>query len=164
MAAGRRNVCRALAVLPVTPGGPQAAIQIAPGGSRRPDQVVRFTLEAALGRVKLVMAIAGGPIAALREGDYTIRVRGARYGDALGEAAAEVNALADNLREQRLGAMEATALLQTVIAEIDVAIFAFDIDSRLKLVNRAGERLEQRRRGSCRWPSRSAWPRRGPSI
>ena len=80
-------------------------------------------------------------IAALREGDYTIRVRGARHGDALGEAAVELNALAESLREQRLGAMEATALLQTVIAEIDVAIFAFDVDTRLQLVNRAGERL-----------------------
>ena len=80
-------------------------------------------------------------VAALREGDYTIRVRGARHGDALGEAALEVNALAESLREQRLGAMEATALLETVIGEIDVAIFAFDLETRLQLVNRAGERL-----------------------
>jgi PAS domain S-box-containing protein len=40
-----------------------------------------------------------------------------------------------------LGALEATALLQTVMAEIDVAIFAFDTDQKLVLVNRAGERL-----------------------
>jgi nitrogen fixation/metabolism regulation signal transduction histidine kinase len=37
--------------------------------------------------------------------------------------------------------MEATALLKTVMGEIDVAIFAFDGDQRLRLVNRAGERL-----------------------
>jgi two-component system nitrogen regulation sensor histidine kinase NtrY len=84
-------------------------------------------------------------IAAVREGDYSIRVRGARAGDALGEAAIEVNALAESMREQRLGAMEATALLRTVMAEIDVAIFAFDVDRRLALVNRAGERLLGRR-------------------
>ena len=53
----------------------------------------------------------------------------------------EVNALGETLREQRLGALEATTLLRTVMAEIDVAIFAFDNLRRLRLVNRAGERL-----------------------
>ncbi len=53
----------------------------------------------------------------------------------------EVNALAETLRSQRLGALEATALLRTVMAEIDVAVFAFDGDQRLRLVNRAGERV-----------------------
>ncbi len=46
--------------------------------------------------------------------------------DALGLAFLEVNALGDTLREQRLGALEATALLRTVMDEIDVAVFAFD--------------------------------------
>src|SRR4029079_16988002 len=41
----------------------------------------------------------------------------------------------------RLGAMEATALLRTVMAEIDVAVFAFDGEQRLRLVNRSGEKL-----------------------
>ncbi len=80
-------------------------------------------------------------LAALREGDYSIRARGARRDDALGEVMLEVNALGETLREQRLGAMEATALLRTVMAEIDVAIFAFDASNRLQLVNRAGEHL-----------------------
>ncbi len=80
-------------------------------------------------------------LAALREGDYSIRARGASDEDALGEAIFEVNALGESLREQRLGAMEATALLRTVMAEIDVAIFAFDAGHRLRLINRAGERL-----------------------
>jgi nitrogen fixation/metabolism regulation signal transduction histidine kinase len=53
----------------------------------------------------------------------------------------EVNDLGQTLREQRLGAMEATALLRTVMAEIDVAVFAFDGEQRLQLVNRSGERL-----------------------
>ena len=53
----------------------------------------------------------------------------------------EVNTLADTLRVQRLGAQEATALLRAVMAEIDVAIFAFDHEQRLVLVNRFGERL-----------------------
>jgi PAS domain S-box-containing protein len=80
-------------------------------------------------------------LAALREGDYSIRARGARTDEALGLALFEVNELADVLRGQRLGALEATALLRRVIAEVDVAIFTFDEDQRLRLVNRAGERF-----------------------
>jgi nitrogen fixation/metabolism regulation signal transduction histidine kinase len=80
-------------------------------------------------------------LAALREGDYSIRARGASYDDALGEVLLEVNALGETLREQRLGALEATALLRSVMGEINVAIFTFDNEQRLRLVNRAGEHL-----------------------
>jgi PAS domain S-box-containing protein len=80
-------------------------------------------------------------LAALREGDYSVRGRGARGGDALGEVLLEVNALGDTLREQRLGALEAGALLEQVMEEIDVAVLAFDVAGTLKLVNRAGEKL-----------------------
>jgi two-component system, NtrC family, nitrogen regulation sensor histidine kinase NtrY len=80
-------------------------------------------------------------LAALREGDFSIRARGERTDDALGLAMLEVNALAGTLREQRIGALEATALLRAVMAEIEVAIFAFDGSERLRLVNRAGEQL-----------------------
>jgi nitrogen fixation/metabolism regulation signal transduction histidine kinase len=54
---------------------------------------------------------------------------------------AEINTLSDTLRTQRLGAHEATALLHAVMAEIDVAIFAFDRHGKLALVNRYGEHL-----------------------
>lgn len=80
-------------------------------------------------------------LAALREGDYSIRARGAHLEDALGDVMLEVNALGETLREQRLGALEATALLRTVMSKIDVAVFTFDMDGRLRLVNDAGERL-----------------------
>jgi two-component system nitrogen regulation sensor histidine kinase NtrY len=80
-------------------------------------------------------------LAAIREGDYSIRGRRAALGDALGEVMLEVNDLGQTLREQRIGALEATALLRTVMAEIDVAVFAFDGEQRLRLVNRSGERL-----------------------
>src|ERR1700731_3464305 len=80
-------------------------------------------------------------LAALREGDYSIRARGARENDALGEVLLEINSLGETLRVQRLGAFEATALLRTIMAEIDVAVFTFDPDRRLRLVNRAGENL-----------------------
>src|SRR6266550_3846351 len=80
-------------------------------------------------------------LAALREGDYSIRARGARAGNALGEALLEINSLGETLRLQRLGAFEATALLRTIMGEIDVAIFTFDPERCLRLVNRAGETL-----------------------
>jgi two-component system nitrogen regulation sensor histidine kinase NtrY len=80
-------------------------------------------------------------LAALREGDYSIRARGAREGSALGEVLLEVNSLGETLRQQRLGAFEATALLRTIMSEIDVAVFTFDPKRRLRLVNRAGETL-----------------------
>ena len=80
-------------------------------------------------------------LAALREEDFSIRARGQRRNDPLGEVLLEMNALADTLREQRLGALEATSLLRAVMEEIPVAVFAFDPDRRLRIVNRAGERL-----------------------
>ncbi len=80
-------------------------------------------------------------LAALREGDYSIRARVEGTHDPLSLAFHEVNALEEILREQRLGAVEATALLEKVLKEIDVAVFAFDGDKTLRLLNRAGARL-----------------------
>ena len=80
-------------------------------------------------------------LSALREEDFSVRARGARRDDPLGDVMFEVNALSEMLREQRLGALEATALLRTVMEEINLAVFAFDEAQRLRLVNRAGERL-----------------------
>jgi len=80
-------------------------------------------------------------LAALREGDFSIRARGARRGDALGDVMIEVNALAETLHHERLGALEAGTLLRKIMLEIDVAVFAFDPEKHLRLVNRAGERL-----------------------
>lgn len=80
-------------------------------------------------------------LSGLREGDYTFRSRGADPSDPLGQVLHEVNTLSEIMRQQRLGALEATTLLRTVMAEIDVAVFAFDSGQTLRLVNRAGERL-----------------------
>jgi two-component system nitrogen regulation sensor histidine kinase NtrY len=80
-------------------------------------------------------------LAALREGDYSIRARGAGGSNALGEVLLEINSLGETLRLQRLGAFEATALLRTIMSEIDVAVFTFDPRRHLRLVNRAGETL-----------------------
>jgi nitrogen fixation/metabolism regulation signal transduction histidine kinase len=82
-------------------------------------------------------------VAALREEDYSFRARGAISDDALGELSLEVNALADLLADQRIRAIEATALLRRVVEEIDAPLFAFDPDRVLRLVNPAGEKLLQ---------------------
>jgi two-component system, NtrC family, nitrogen regulation sensor histidine kinase NtrY len=80
-------------------------------------------------------------LGALRGGDYSVRLRPAPGGDDFGVAVGELNALAEALQRQRLMAVEASALLAKVMAEVDVALFAFSYDRRLTLVNRAGERL-----------------------
>lgn len=79
--------------------------------------------------------------AAIREGDFSMRARFAGDLDALSMLMYEINALTEAMREEKLGALEAGALLNKVMAEIEVAIFAFDADHKLLVINRAGERL-----------------------
>jgi PAS domain S-box-containing protein len=83
----------------------------------------------------------GNLTGALREEDFSFRARTDGSEDPLNVAFQELNALADTLREQRLGALEASALLRKVLEEIDVAVLAFDAGGKLRLSNRAGERL-----------------------
>ena len=80
-------------------------------------------------------------MAAIREGDTSIRARGADPESALGLALWEINALTESVRRQRFGAIAATALLQRVMDSVDVAVFGFDPEHRLRLVNGEGERL-----------------------
>jgi two-component system, NtrC family, nitrogen regulation sensor histidine kinase NtrY len=83
-------------------------------------------------------------VAALREGDFSVRGRQSRSlkpDDTLEELIREVNELARTLHTQRLGAVEATALLSKVMEEIDVAVFTFGAENRLKLLNRSAARL-----------------------
>jgi PAS domain S-box-containing protein len=97
-------------------------------------------------RVVLPLQTLSNLLAALRESDFSIRARGASghgapVDDPLGAVMLEVNVLASTLHNQRLLALEASALLRTVMVEIDVALFNFDGSQILRLVNRAGERL-----------------------
>jgi len=78
---------------------------------------------------------------AIREGDYSLRIRGASREDAMGELILEVNALTRSLQEQRFGAMEAMALLRKTLAQIDVAMFGFNQEGRLCLVNDSGQQV-----------------------
>jgi nitrogen fixation/metabolism regulation signal transduction histidine kinase len=101
---------------------------------------------AAMARAQIVRRLQtmANLVLALREGDYSLRARGAKHDDPLGEILAEINALGSALQAERRGAIETTALLRAVMAEIEVAVFAFDQHRILKLVNRAGERLLSR--------------------
>jgi len=77
----------------------------------------------------------------IRQGDFSLRARGADARDPLGAVFLEYNELGEALLAQHVSALEATALLRRIMEEIDVAVFAFDAEERLQLVNRAGERL-----------------------
>jgi PAS domain S-box-containing protein len=99
-------------------------------------------------RVVLPLQTLSNLLAALRERDFSIRARrasarlaGPAIEDPLAAVMFEVNELAETLHDQRLGALEASTLLRTVMLEIDVAVFTFDGQHALRLVNRAGERL-----------------------
>jgi PAS domain S-box-containing protein len=80
-------------------------------------------------------------IEAVRAGDYTLRGRRAARGDTLGEVVREINELGETLQRQRLESLEATALVHTVLEELDTAVLAFDDAQQLKLVNRAAAEL-----------------------
>lgn len=114
---------------------------------------VQWTLTAVIGvawvgfantvaeRVASPLRTVANLLEAIREGDYSIRGRAEVADDCLGEVMEQVNAMGATMQEQRLGALEATALLRKVMEEINVAIFAFDAEDRLRLVNRGGEAL-----------------------
>jgi nitrogen fixation/metabolism regulation signal transduction histidine kinase len=85
--------------------------------------------------------IIANMLAALREGDFSIRARVGDARDPLSLAYLELNSLEEILREQRLGAVEATETLRKVLEEIDIVVLAFDPQGVLRIVNRAGERL-----------------------
>src|ERR1700678_554493 len=88
-------------------------------------------------------------VSSLREGDYSFRARGAGTGDAFGELAAEVNALADLLQSQRVRSLEATALLARILEVMHAPLFAFDRDNVLQLINNSGAELLGRPYARC---------------
>jgi two-component system, NtrC family, nitrogen regulation sensor histidine kinase NtrY len=80
-------------------------------------------------------------LSALREGDFAIRARSARRDEPLGDVMAEINVLSRTLQDQRLSALEATALLRTVMEEINIAILAFDANHKVRFANRSAQLL-----------------------
>lgn len=92
-------------------------------------------------RITFPLRTLSNVIAALRENDYSLRLRRPSEGSAFGDVAAEANRLADSLREQRLESLESSALVRTVLSQLDAAIFLFDGQRRLQQMNRAAEQL-----------------------
>lgn len=95
-------------------------------------------------RVTRSLQVVSALLSALREEDFSHRGRVSGDpddDDALTGVMREINGLADTLREQRLGAFEADALLRTVMEEIDVAVLAFDAQGTVRLANRSAERV-----------------------
>ncbi len=80
-------------------------------------------------------------VAALREQDYSFRARGGRRGDALGDLALEINALAGDLQAERLASLESAALVRRVLDVLQAPVLALDPRGILRFVNPAAARL-----------------------
>lgn len=93
------------------------------------------------GQVIRPMQTLSNMVAAIREDDFSFRLRGGSREDSLADLIFEINSLATRLQQQKVSALEATALLKKVLMEIDVAVFTFDQQQHLTIVNRAGEQL-----------------------
>ncbi|UPG92624.1 sensor histidine kinase [Luteibacter aegosomatissinici] len=78
---------------------------------------------------------------ALREGDYGVRASATGRADDFGDIARRFNELAARLQDEQRGLQESLQLLSKTLAALDGAVFAFERDGRLRLVNPAGERL-----------------------
>ena len=127
-----------------------------------PDRV-RWTLIAALlvtsggalfylrDRLAYSLRTIANLLSAIREGDFSIRLRSARSDDALDELIDEANALRDMLHTQRIEVAESSALLDRVLAGIDVAVFAFDSEQRLRRANKQADALLGGRFESLAW-------------
>ncbi len=82
----------------------------------------------------------GGLLDALHEGDYGARAAPDGGGD-VARVMERFNLLARRLQDEQRDAHESLQLLSKTLAALDGAVFAFEQDARLRLVNPAGERL-----------------------
>ncbi|MCS3745876.1 nitrogen fixation/metabolism regulation signal transduction histidine kinase [Xanthomonas arboricola] len=80
-----------------------------------------------------------GLLDALREGDYSVRAVSVADSDAM--LFARFNLLAQRLQDEQRDVHESLQLLSKTLAALDGAVFAFEQDWRLRLINPAGERL-----------------------
>lgn len=94
-------------------------------------------------RVVYPLYTLAGLLEALREGDYSMR--GVQAG-VLGDAIYDINALADRLQLERLQFEDSSRLLSKTLAALESAVFVFDHDQRLRLLNPAAQRLLDRDR------------------
>ena len=80
-------------------------------------------------------------VEAIRSGDFTLRGKIRNTNDPLAELIAQINLLSTSLSDQRIASEEAYRLLDKAIAHINVAIFAFNAEDKIKLANPAAGRL-----------------------
>lgn len=73
-----------------------------------------------------------------------MRAAGVSGDDALSGLINEINGLADDLHAQRLSVQEGAALLEDVLAALDIAVIAFDAEQKIRLCNGAAARLAAR--------------------
>lgn len=137
-----------LSLLGAFPAIALAAVFVAGGGSRTEWLALVVSVLAAVASAYFIRVASshvlhtiGNLVSALHDGDFSVRGKSRRGHEDVAFAFSAINELASVLSEQRLSALEATALLRKVIATIDTAIFAFDDSERLCLVNPAGEGL-----------------------
>ena len=147
---------RRILLLALLGGAPGAVIALRLLWLHVPSQAARWSLTALIlgallgcalrlqAEVVRPLHLLANLLAAIREGDYSLRAGRASREDSFGAALLEASAIADVLRSQRLDSLEAAAFLGAVMAEIEVAVFAFDDagpGARLRLANRSGARL-----------------------
>lgn len=84
------------------------------------------------------LRVLSNVVSAIKEEDFSFRATKAISGDAFGDLAVEINNLSRALAEERLGTLEASSLLRTVMAEAGTIIFAFSPDNRLRIINGTG--------------------------
>jgi hypothetical protein len=101
--------------------------------------ILGWLLAARAAQVRVIrpLQVLANILAGLREGHFTIRAREEEGNDVLGSVRGELNALSETLQEQRLGALEADALLKRLLEEIVVAVFAFDGERVLRVAKMA---------------------------
>jgi nitrogen fixation/metabolism regulation signal transduction histidine kinase len=100
--------------------------------------VIAYALRGMPGRWTRTLA---NLVEALREGDYSVRAWAPRQGEDYAALVAGFNRLAVHLQDERRGLHETLQLLSKTLATLDGAVFAFEVDGRLRMVNPAGERL-----------------------
>jgi two-component system, NtrC family, nitrogen regulation sensor histidine kinase NtrY len=157
---GPRNLEQSVLALGIVAGLPAGVVLVAVTWNQPYSFEVRWTIVSIIALVWIgsaawarqlvakTLLLAANLLGALREGDYSIRgAAGPRSSKGIARSSAtdlvmlEINALGDTLQRQRAEAIESTALMQSVMAAIDVAVFAFDTAEHLILVNSAGEKL-----------------------
>jgi len=92
-------------------------------------------------RLAAPLNTAANLVAAIREGDYSLRGVERRFDDPGDLLIGEINALTEEFRSQRLGRAEASELLAKVMVEIDTAVLALDENGSIVLCNEAAARL-----------------------